>query len=77
MIHRIARLTLIALLVLSAGCSTTNFLYNRLHLIIPWYLDDYVDLDGAQRDQLDALLKPFWPGIARRNCRVISRCSMA
>jgi hypothetical protein len=57
--HRIARLALIAVLLVSAGCSTTNFLYNRLHLIIPWYLDDYVELDRTQRDNLDELLDPF------------------
>ncbi|MFN2327428.1 MAG: DUF6279 family lipoprotein [Chromatocurvus sp.] len=48
------------LLVLIAGCSSTQFFYNRLDFLIPWYLSGYVDLERDQRqllkDQVDALL---------------------
>jgi Family of unknown function (DUF6279) len=47
-----------SLLWLSA-CSSTTFVYNRLHLILPWYVDDYVDLERDQRKQLDVMLAPF------------------
>ena len=55
----IARRVVTALLVLLlTGCSTT-FLYNRLDIILPWYMGTYVDLDRQQRDYLDELLDPF------------------
>ncbi len=46
-------------IVLLAACSSTAFMYNRLGFLVPWYVSDYVDLDRAQEEQLDALLKPF------------------
>ena len=51
-------LLILALLVLGA-CSSTTFLYNRLDFILPWYLDDYVELDRDQRQAFDRLLDPF------------------
>ena len=42
-----------------AGCSGTTFLYNRLHIVLPWMLGSYVDLDREQKDYLKAELKPF------------------
>jgi len=51
-------LPVLALLVLGA-CSSTTFLYNRLDFILPWYLDDYVELDRDQRQAFDRLLDPF------------------
>jgi len=44
--------------VLSA-CSSTTFVYNRLDFILPWYLDDYAELNGEQEEHLDTLLSPF------------------
>ena len=38
---------------------STTFVYNRLDFILPWYLDDYVELDRAQETFLDAQLQPF------------------
>jgi hypothetical protein len=55
----IARLALITGLVYLAGCSGTTFVYNRLDTILPWYVDDYVDLNGNQARQLDQMLQPF------------------
>ncbi|PLW70841.1 DUF6279 family lipoprotein [Pseudohalioglobus lutimaris] len=54
------RRSILGLLLLAlTGCSSTTFLYNRLDFIIPWYVDDYVDLDRAQKRVLDRLLDPF------------------
>lgn len=47
------------LLCLLAACSSTTFVYNRLDSILPWYLDDYVDLNNTQDWQLDEMLAPF------------------
>ncbi|MFV0275675.1 MAG: DUF6279 family lipoprotein [Parahaliea sp.] len=51
-------LALLVLLLLT-GCSSTAFVYNRLDFLVPWYLDDYVELDREQEQALDALLQPF------------------
>ena len=56
---RLRNITLAMIVLLLTACSSTTFLYNRLDFIIPWYLDDYVDLNKAQRSQLDGLLAPF------------------
>ena len=53
------RLVLVCGLLLMAACSSTGFVYNRLDFLLPWYLDDYVDLNREQSQQLDALLTPF------------------
>lgn len=37
---------------LSAGCSN-KFIYNQLDWLIPWYVDDYVDLTLVQEEDLD------------------------
>jgi hypothetical protein len=47
------------LLVLLGGCSSTTFIYNRLDFILPWYLDDYVNLNRQQDDFLDEQLATF------------------
>ena len=46
------RLALIALTLVTA-CSSTTFVYNRLDTLAGWYVDDYVTLDLAQRDDFD------------------------
>lgn len=51
-------LTLAALLVLGA-CSGTTFVYNRLDFLLPWYVDDYAELNGVQELYLAELLAPF------------------
>jgi len=54
------RLVLVmAVLLFLGACSSTTFIYNRLDFILPWYLDDYVDLNRDQKASLDASLKPF------------------
>ena len=42
-----------------AACSSTTFVYNRLDFLLPWYVDDYVDLNQPQKQYLDELLQPF------------------
>ena len=41
------------------GCSSTTFVYNRMDFLLPWYVDDYTDLNGDQKDYLDERLEPF------------------
>ena len=54
-----SRVLVILVLVFLGACSSTTFLYNRLDFIVPWYLDDYVELDSDQRQHVDRLLDPF------------------
>ncbi len=53
------RLALALSLLLLASCSGTTFLYNRLNIILPWYINSYVDLDREQKRYLGDLLDPF------------------
>ncbi|MEM8660102.1 MAG: DUF6279 family lipoprotein [Pseudomonadota bacterium] len=53
------RWLLLTSLVFLGACSSTTFVYNQLDTIVPWYVDDYVDLDREQREQLDAELEIF------------------
>ena len=41
------------------GCSATQFIYNRVDVLVRWYLDDYVSLDRYQRVQFDERLDIF------------------
>lgn len=49
---------LLATLWLTA-CSSTTFFYNRLDFLVPWYVDDYVDLSRDQDRELEQRLEPF------------------
>lgn len=49
----------IAALFSLAACSENTFVYNRLDFLLPWYVDDYVDLNQSQQVYLDELLAPF------------------
>lgn len=53
---RILALGWVALVALVAGCSTLQFGYGQLPRLAGWQLDGYLDLDRAQRRQLDAAL---------------------
>jgi uncharacterized protein DUF6279 len=56
----LSRACLLAVVLLLLGaCSSTTFFYNRLDFLLPWYVDDYVDLDSRQKQHLDGLLEPF------------------
>ena len=47
------------LLLTLTGCSATQFIYNRVDVLVRWYLDDYVSLDRDQRVQFDERLDIF------------------
>jgi hypothetical protein len=53
------RTLLVCTVLLLSACSSTTFVYNRLDFILPWYLDDYAELDREQEQYLDGLLSPF------------------
>lgn len=54
------KITLVSLLTtfLLAGCSQT-FTYNHLDWLIPWYVDDYVDISLDQKRFLKGELEPL------------------
>ncbi|MFT5451811.1 MAG: hypothetical protein ACI9N9_001297 [Enterobacterales bacterium] len=49
---RIRLFILVVLLILGTACSN-KFFYNQLDWLIPWYVDDYVDLTFVQKENLD------------------------
>ncbi|NND68730.1 MAG: hypothetical protein HKN19_14170 [Halioglobus sp.] len=53
------RIVLVVLLLGLASCSSTTFFYNRLDFLVPWYVEDYVDLDRMQEVFLEEQLNPF------------------
>lgn len=44
-------------LLFVAGCSQIGLTYRHLDLIIPWSLNDYLDMNASQKDWLDDRLK--------------------
>lgn len=48
------------ILIFLTGCSSTTFVYNRIDILLPWYLGSYVDLSRDQKQYLDELLIPFF-----------------
>lgn len=44
--------------VMLSACSG-GFFYNRLHILVPWYVDGYVDLSKEQRQRLKQDLEPL------------------
>ncbi|MGI3747228.1 MAG: DUF6279 family lipoprotein [Janthinobacterium lividum] len=44
-------------LTLLAGCSQIGLTYRHLDFIIPWSLNDYLDMNASQKDWLDERLK--------------------
>lgn len=52
-------MVLICGFLLLGACSSTSFVYNRLDTLLPWYLDDYTQLNREQEKHLDQLLIPF------------------
>ncbi len=55
----VARVALSAGLLFLVACSSTTFVYNRMDFLLPWYVNDYADLNGEQEEYLDELLAPF------------------
>lgn len=52
-----ALLLLVAFTVLIAGCSRINLAYRNLDTLIPWWIDDYLDLDREQQKRFRAQLR--------------------
>lgn len=50
---------MLACVLCLGACSGTTFVYNRLDTILPWYVDDYVELNATQERQLEEILRPF------------------
>ncbi|NKQ09918.1 DUF6279 family lipoprotein [Pseudomonas sp. SST3] len=50
-------LLLVALAVLMAGCSRMNLAYRNLDLLIPWSLNDYLDMNREQEQRFRAQLR--------------------
>lgn len=50
-------LFLVALAVLMAGCSRMNLAYRNLDLLIPWTLNDYLDMNREQQQRFRAQLR--------------------
>lgn len=55
---RLHRVWILGALLFLSACSST-FVYNRLDFLLPWYLDDYAELNREQETYLDELLSPF------------------
>jgi len=58
-VWRWCKVWVVATLLSISACSETSFVYNRLNLLLPWYVDDYAELNQAQKAYLDELLVPF------------------
>ena len=58
-LFRWTRLWLVIAIFSVSACSSTTYVYNRLDFLLPWYMDDYVDLNAEQEAYLDELLVPF------------------
>lgn len=54
-----ARWALASALLFLVACSSTTFVYNRMDFLLPWYVNDYADLNGEQEQYLDELLASF------------------
>lgn len=50
--HPVRFLLLVIVLLLGTACSN-KFIYEQLDWLIPWYVDDYVDLTLVQKESLD------------------------
>ena len=58
-LFRWTRLWLVIAIFSVSACSSSTYVYNRLDFLLPWYMDDYVDLNAEQEAYLDELLVPF------------------
>ena len=45
------------IVLILSGCSATQFIYNRVDILVRWYLDDYVSLDREQQSRFDGRLE--------------------
>lgn len=59
LLQRWCRILVLGGLLLLGACSGTTFVYNRLDFLLPWYVDDYAELNGEQEVYLAELIAPF------------------
>lgn len=55
--HRMLSLVVVLLAVTLAACSRLNLAYRNMDTLIPWTLNDYLDIDRDQRQHLKAHLR--------------------
>jgi hypothetical protein len=58
-IKPIQRLLLVSALVLLASGCAVRFVYNQLDWLVPWYLDDYIALEGPQKQLFESRLDAY------------------
>jgi len=58
-VRQLSRAWVVTALLFISACSGTSLVYNRLDFLLPWYVDDYAELNQAQKAYLDQLLAPF------------------
>jgi hypothetical protein len=46
-------------LLLLVACSSTTFVYNRLDFLLPWYVNNYANLNSQQKTYFEEILAPF------------------
>ena len=54
-----ARVLLLLAALLVAGCSATRFAYNNAEVFLRWNATRYLDVEGAQSEELDARIAAF------------------
>ncbi|ACV27202.1 DUF6279 family lipoprotein [Kangiella koreensis] len=56
-LNKSSRILIVLLGVFFIQACGIKFWYNRLDWVVPWYLDDYVELNSQQEDTLEQLLE--------------------
>ena len=64
------------ILLTLSSCSANHFIYNRVDILLRWYLDDYVSLDRAQQARFDGRLRRCSNGTVARSYQLMWSCSM-
>ncbi|MEZ5570669.1 MAG: DUF6279 family lipoprotein [Halioglobus sp.] len=57
--RRLLRVGILSIALSLVACSGTTFVYNRLDFLLPWYVDDYTELNDQQESYLAELIAPF------------------
>ncbi|MCW9029400.1 MAG: DUF6279 family lipoprotein, partial [Kangiella sp.] len=55
--NKSSRLLIVFLSIFLIQACGIKFWYNRMDWVVPWYLDDYVELSSQQEDTLEQLLE--------------------
>jgi len=53
------RFLMVCALLLCSGCSTVRFAYNNADVFLRWHAGRYLDVNGAQSEELDARIAAF------------------